>query len=139
MEAVLLHHLFTLYSKVMKINNKTNSAKTVLTISVGFILIYLITKAQWALQVAFIIGLIGVLSDYLSQKIEYLWMKLSWVLSKIVPNILLGTVFYVFLFPLSLASKIFGKKDNLKLKNKSATVYVETNKTFDKHSFENPW
>ena len=123
----------------MKINNKTNAAKTVLTISVGFLLIYLVTKLQWALQVAFIIGLIGVLSDYLSQKIEYLWMKLTWVLSKIVPNILLGAVFYIFLFPLSLVSKIFGKKDNLKLRNKSTTVFVETNKTFDKHSFENPW
>ncbi len=139
MEAALLHLLFTLYSKVMKINNKTNAAKTVLTISVGFLLIYLVTKLQWALQVAFIIGLIGVLSDYLSQKIEYLWMKLTWVLSKIVPNILLGAVFYIFLFPLSLVSKIFGKKDNLKLRNKSTTVFVETNKTFDKHSFENPW
>jgi len=123
----------------MKISNKTNAVKTVLTISVGFIVVYLVTKANWALQVALVVGLIGVLSDYLSQKIDYLWMKLTWVLSKIVPNILLGAVFYIFLFPLSLISKIFGKKDNLKLKNKSATVYVETNKTFDKHSFENPW
>ncbi len=123
----------------MKANNKTNAAKTVLTISVGFILVYLITKAHWALQVAFIVGLIGVLSDYLSKKIDYLWMKLTWILSMIVPNILLGAVFYLFLFPIALISKVFGKKDNLKLRNKSASVFVETNKTFDKHSFENPW
>jgi hypothetical protein len=123
----------------MKINNKMNPAKTVLTISVGFLLVYLVTKAQWSLQVAFIIGLVGVLSDYLSKKIEYLWMKLTWLLSKIVPNILLGAVFYIFLFPIALISRVFGKNDNLKLRNKSATVFVETNKTFDKHSFENPW
>ena len=123
----------------MKNNIKSNPAKTVLTICVGFVLVYLVTKWDWALLVALIVGLGGVLSEYLSIKIEFLWMKLTWILSKIVPNILLGAIFYLFLFPISVLSRIFGKKDPLHLKNKSNTVYVTINKDFKKAAFETPW
>lgn len=118
---------------------KTNPVKTVLIISVGFILIYIITKWNWAITVSFIIGLIGVFSTYLCRKIDYIWMKLSWLLSLIIPNILLGVIFYFFLFPISILSKLFGKKDPLFLKNKTGTTFIETKKQFSKESFEKIW
>ncbi|MDD3978461.1 MAG: hypothetical protein PHI15_09985 [Methanomicrobium sp.] len=119
--------------------NITNPAKTVLTISVGFILIFLITKWKWAISVSFIIGLIGVFSAFLSKQLDYLWMKLAWLLGLIIPNILLGIIFYIFLFPISLLSKLFGNSDPLNMKNKSDTMYKERNIQFDKASFEKPW
>lgn len=131
-------HLYFILTD-MKNKIKSNPAKTVLTISVGFIIVFLVTRLNWALTVSLVVGLIGVLSDYLSNKIDYLWMKLTWILSLIVPNILLGIVFFLFLFPVSLLSKLFGRKDPLHLKNKSDTVYVTIDRQFDKDSFENPW
>jgi hypothetical protein len=120
-------------------NFKTDPVKTVLTISVGFIVVYLLSKWRWALSVSLIVGLIGIFSPYLSRKVEFLWMKLTWLLSLILPNILLGIIFYLFLFPISLLSKLFRKKDILLLKNNYSTTFKETNKTFDKVSFEKPW
>ena len=117
---------------------RSEPAKTVLTISVGFLIVYLATKMQWALTVAVVVGLVGVLSNYLSEKIEWVWMKLTMVLSKIVPNILLSVIFYVFLFPIAMISRI-GSKDPMMLKNKGNTVFKEHKKEFDKRSFENPW
>ena len=115
-------------------NSKTNPAKTVLIISVGFILVYLISKWNWAIYVSLFIGLIGVFSDYLSQKVDFLWMKLAWVLNKIVPNILLGAIFYIFLVPISVLSRLFSKNDPLNLKNKNNSVFKDSNKSFDKTS-----
>lgn len=118
---------------------KTEPVKTMLVIAVGCSIIYALTSLNWALYVSIIIGLIGVFSSTLSSWIDTLWMKLAWVLSLIVPNILLGIVYYVFLFPMSLISKIFRKDDVLQLKNKSISTYKNSEKKFDKHSFENPW
>jgi len=66
-------------------------------------------------------------------------MKLAWVLSLIIPNILLSSIFFLFLFPIALLSRLFGKKDPLMLKNPEKSVFRNQEKKFDKSSFENPW
>lgn len=119
--------------------NKTEPIKTVLTICIGFLFIFLITKHRWAVSVSIIIGLAGLFSPYLSKKIDYLWMKLTYVLGLIVPNILLSIIFYLFLFPISLVARIFRKEDPLKLTNKLNSVYENSNVLFDKKHFEHPW
>ena len=118
---------------------KSDPVKTVLVITVGMLIVYLLTKWQWSLYIALIIGVLGVLSDYFSKKIDYVWMKLAWVMSLIVPNILLSIVFYLFLTPIALISRIFGEKDQLGLKNRQDSMFKNTNKKFDPSSFENPW
>lgn len=118
---------------------KSNPVKTMLTISVGFLVVFIITKLNWALLVALVVGLIGLFSTFLSKHIEFLWTKLAWLLGLIVPNILLSAIFYLFLFPIALLSKVFGKKDPFVLKNTTETVFVTSNKQFDENSFEKPW
>lgn len=120
-------------------NYKSEPIKTCLTISMGFIVVFLTTKAQWGLIVALTVGLIGMFSPYLSRKVDYLWMKLTQLLSLIVPNILLGAVFYLFLFPISMLSKLFGKRDPLLLKNNTDSTFTVERKEFSKTSFEKPW
>jgi hypothetical protein len=123
----------------MKTHIKSNAVKTILIISVGLVFVYLVTKWKWIIYISLIIGLIGIFSSYLSKKIDFLWMKLTWILSLIVPNIILCIVFYLLLFPLSILSKIFSKKDQLHLKNNCDSVFISINKDFDKGSFEKPW
>ena len=118
---------------------KSDPVKTCLTISVGFLVVYLITKAQWPLTVALVVGLIGMLSGFLAKKVDWLWMQLARALSFIVPNILLSAVFYLFLFPVALLARLFGKSDPLLLKNSKSSTYKAENKVFEKESFENPW
>lgn len=118
---------------------KSNPAKTMLTIAVGFIIIYLATKWSWALYVSLGVGLTGVFSHFVSEKIEFLWFKLAWLLGLIVPNIILGIIFYLFLFPISLVSKIFRKKDVLHLKNVQSSIFEPVTKNFNASTLDNPW
>jgi hypothetical protein len=118
---------------------KSNPTKTALTISMGFLVIYLISGWKWAVITSLVIGLIGVFSPFLSRKVEFLWMKLTYFLGLIVPNILLGAIFYLFLFPIAILSKLFKKKDPLFLNNHHQSTYVMANRTYAKSSFEKPW
>jgi len=117
---------------------RDTSKSTMLVISMGFLIIYLLFSLQWAVIVSLAVGLIGIVSSALSKKIEWAWMKLTRILSYIIPSILLGIIFYLFLFPLSLLSKLF-TKDPLMLSNKYSTYFVNVEKTFDKSSMEKSW
>jgi hypothetical protein len=117
----------------------TEPAQTILVICLGLIVVHLATHWRFALPIALVIGLLGAFSPTLAYWIDYLWMKLAWLLSLIVPNILLSAVFYLFLTPFALLSRIFGDRDPMRLKNTGSTMFKDSQKTFDKKSFENPW
>ncbi len=118
---------------------KSDPTKTMLTISMGFLVVYLIFRDDWALFTSIGIGLTGIFSTYLSKLIEKLWFKLAWLLSLIVPNILLTSIFYCILFPIAMLQRILAKSDTLRLKNSSSSTFTTCNKEYDKKSFENPW
>jgi len=116
-----------------------DSIKTVLIITVGFGLIYFFTELKWALYIALIIGVLGALSTKLSNLINLVWWKIAAVLSLIIPNVLLSLVFFLFLFPISLLYKIFGKNDTLQLKKNIQSLWQENNNKIDKAFFEKLW
>jgi len=118
---------------------KSDPRQTILVITLGMIVVYLAFQAKWAINTALAVGVLGLLSDTLAAKIDWLWMKLTWVLSMIVPNILLSAVFYVFLTPIAIFSRIFGDKNPLSIKNTASTLFKDHGKPFDKASFEKPW
>ena len=123
-------HSFSMSSKTI------SPFRTVLTITVGFLVVFIIIKQLWALYAALSVGLIGVFSTFLSQQIDFIWTKLSWLLSLIVPNIILTLIFYFFLFPISLLARIFRKNDPMSLKNNRTSLFIESKKTFEPTSFE---
>ena len=118
---------------------KTDPIKTVLVITVGLLLMFAITHWKWTFNAAVLIGLLGLISSFIAKQIDYLWMKLAWILSLIVPNIILSIIFYFLLTPIAFLSRLFGEKDPLNLKNKSDSLFKDYNKDFDKPSFEKPW
>lgn len=132
-------HLFILFFNQSETNMKKDTSKsTILIISMGFLVVHLVFLWYWPAIVALIVGVAGVVSSRLSRKIEWLWIKLSKLLSYIIPNILLSIVFFLFLFPLSLLSKLF-TKDPLMLSNKYDSYFVDVNKEMNKESFEKMW
>lgn len=118
---------------------KTEPIKTVLVITVGMIVLNFVFKQELFLYIALVVGIAGIASGFLAEKINFVWMKLTWILSMIVPNILMSVIFYIFLTPLALFSKLFGAKNKLFLKNTSSSLFRDYEKTFDKSSFEKPW
>lgn len=118
---------------------KTDTSKsTILIISMGFLILYLIFFWQWAVIVSLIVGIIGLISPFLRRKIEWGWMKLAKLMGYIIPNILLSIVFFLLLFPISLLSKL-NSKDPLMLSKKYKTYFIDINKEMDKQSFEKIW
>jgi hypothetical protein len=118
---------------------KSNSAKTVLIISIGFTVVFLLFESKWALNTAIIVGLLGIISNKICDVIDFLWMKLAKVLSFIVPNILLSIIFYLFLFPIAVLSRLFGNKTGLQLKKRPGSLWIERNTQVEKVSFEKMW
>jgi hypothetical protein len=124
----------------MAVSSKaTNPVKTVLIITVGFGVLFLFTKYNWMLYTAFIIGVLGAISDFLAEKIDWIWTNIGWILGKIVPNIIMTTVFYFVLTPIAFLSRLFGKKDPMDLKNTATSLFKTKGTTFSRESFEKPW
>jgi hypothetical protein len=118
---------------------KTDTSKsTVLIISMGFLALYLTFAWTWAIYISLIVGVIGIISSYLSEKTEWLWMKIAKLLGFIIPNILLSLVFILFLYPISALSKLF-RKDPLMLSREYTTYFIDIKKEIDKNSFEKLW
>ncbi len=118
---------------------KSNPPLTILTITIGFLVLYYFFEKDVLLYISMTIGLIGVFSTYLSKKIEYLWFGLARILSYIIPNVILTIIFYILLFPIALLSKLFNNKDHLNLKNNKNSLFIDNNKEFDKSYFEKMW
>lgn len=123
----------------MKDLKEIESRKTVLVIVSGALIAFVFLKHIWLLYLAISLALGAVFSSHVANGIHFVWMKLAKILSLIIPNILLSTIFYLILFPLALLSRLFGKKDPLMLKNQRESLFKTTQKKFEKTSFENPW
>jgi hypothetical protein len=117
---------------------KDTSRTTMLVISMGFLIMYLALGWKWAVYVSLGVGITGAASAYLSRKIEWAWMKLAKLLGYIMPNILLSIVFFLFLFPVALISRLFNK-DPLKLSGKYKSYFTDVTVQMDKKSFEKTW
>lgn len=117
---------------------KENAKSTMLVISTGFLALHLIYSWQWAIFVSLAAGIIGIVSPFLSRKIAWAWMKLAKLLGYLVPNILLGIVFFLILFPISLLSKLF-KKDPLMLANSYESYFIKIERESEKQDFEKIW
>jgi len=118
--------------------SKEKNLETMLTISVGFIVLFFVFEQKWLLYVALGVGLSGMFSDFLSSKISWAWFKLAELLGMIVPKILLSLVFYLFLFPIALLSRI-GNKDPMKLRKGYQSYYTDRTTEFKKQDFEKTW
>lgn len=118
---------------------KTIPAKTCLVITTCLLIIYVITGVRECLLAALLIGGAGSFSNYLARKIDYLWSKLTYVLSLIVPNILLSFIFFLLLTPIALLSRLFGEKDPLMLKRQQGSMFKDYEREMDKEYFEKTW
>lgn len=120
-------------------NIKSEPHKTVLTITLGFTIIYYFTRLEWVLFFGLGIGMVSIFSNYSLNIIVLIWAKLTWVLSLIVPNVLLSLIFFLVLFPIAMLSRLFGNDDPLSLKRQKNSLFKPVNKGFYKSSFEKTW
>lgn len=82
--------------------------------------------------------LMSLLSKWLSAKFVWLWFKLGEGMGYIMSKVILGVVFFFFLFPISVLYRMFNK-DALQLRRKDDTTYTDRSHTYTASDLENPW
>ena len=124
----------------MQSSSKNYQAKeTVLVITVGFLVLYFVFKKVVFLDAALIVGLIGVFSFYLSEKIDLMWGWLSRVMGTVSNTVLLTVVFFLVLTPMALIRRMRGK-DGLRRFDATATSnFSRREQVFEKKDLENTW
>jgi hypothetical protein len=117
---------------------KDTSKTTVLIISMGFLTIGILFSLEWALFESLAIGILGIISNTLSKKIDRIWMGFASLLNYIISPVVLGIVFYIILCPIALVSRFFVKNSSIVLEDQN-TFFITINKEFTEKSFEKPW
>ncbi len=123
----------------MIIDKNFNPYKVNLTLVSVFGLIYFFQRNEFFLYASISIGLISLISSVANDFIAKSWMKLGWIMSLIVPKIVLSLFYFLILTPIAFTSKLFGNKKYLKLKDKSQSLFEDVNKEFQPNSFEKMW
>jgi hypothetical protein len=112
--------------------------ESILAITFGFLVLYLIFDIQAFLIVSFIISGIGLFSKYLSGKVAQAWLKFALVLGTINGKIILSLIFFLILTPMALIRRLF-TKPVVKLKKEEVTMYTLRNHTYTGADIENVW
>ena len=118
---------------------KSNPSLTVLTIVFGLLFFNYFLENDIIFYVCLSLSGIGVFSHKTSIVIEKIWFKSSYILSQIIPNVLLLLIFFLILTPIALLSKLFNFQTNFNSNNNQKTTFITQNKSFDKNSFERAW
>jgi len=118
---------------------KSNPSLTLLTIIFGLLFLNYFLENKIVFYFSLLLSGIGVFSVKVSKLIEKIWFKIAYILSQLVPNILLSLIFYFVLTPLAILSKLFNSKTEYLSINNQDTAFKSQNKVFDKKSFERAW
>lgn len=118
--------------------SKEKVTGTLLAIVTGFVVLYLIFDREWLLYVSAVAGIGGLLSGAFGQLIHRFWMGLAKGLGFVNAHLLLGAIFFLLLFPISLLFRL-KNRDPLQLKKGKDSYFKIRNHTFVKKDLENPW
>jgi hypothetical protein len=125
--------------------NREKKVEAILAIVVGFLALYFIFgvwkgfQVDWMLWVCLVVGVLSMVSDTVMNLITSAWFKFAEILGNYVTGpILLGLVFFVVLFPISVLARIFGP-DNLMKKRREDSYYVDRDHAYETKDIENIW
>ena len=140
MAEVLSHRLFIHYFNMQFSNrkNETNAAaKTAITLILACLLGALYFQIIWLIKVAILLALLALISDTLTVYIHRGWMYLAKILGYIVPNILMGLLFYLVLTPVGILSRI--GKNTMGIKKSNESMFKTVNRKYEASMLEKMW
>ena len=118
---------------------KAKIFETILTITAGLLVFYLIFRIDALLYSAIGVAIAGLFSRLLGGIITKLWLKLAEYLGMISSPILLSIVYYLLLTPIALLYRLFNRSKSMLKKPKLPGCYFERNHHYIPDDFENPW
>ena len=119
--------------------SRIEELKAELTITAGFLVLFLLFKKDAFLYVALGVAITALVFPFFGKGIVWLWYKLAEVLGWINSRILLSLVFFLILYPVSLLYKLV-TKNPLKLKERNDnTLYQTRNHLYKEEDFKYTW
>jgi hypothetical protein len=113
--------------------------KTILVIVTGLIALSLILKIELLTKIALAVGLLSIFIPLAAKGIEWVWLKLAMMLGWTNSKVLLSVIYFGFLMPIALFSRVF-TNDPLTLKGrKAASLFIPRNHTYKKDDLKNVW
>jgi len=88
---------------------------------------------------ALVIGLAGILSSWLSEKIDLVWNKLSLLSGRISNTLLLTLIFFLVLTPVGLFRRLLGKGGMMRVREGQESNFTDREHSFIKEDLENVW
>lgn len=119
-------------------SNNSNSYKSVLVIVTGFYGIGWLFKSVYFEYLSIGIALMSLLLPFTVPYLLNLWNKIGNIIGWINTRIILGIIFYLILFPISLLYK-FKKRNMLKGSKDSASMFKERNHEYTREDLTFPW
>jgi flagellar biosynthesis protein FlhB len=122
---------------------RAKELETILTLCVALVVLFFLTKKQHAyyLTLSVILGVTGLSSTFLTSKISWAWLKMGELMGAVTGKIILSIVFFGFLFPVALVSRVFSNnRKSLQLeKSKGNSYYFTRNHKFEAKDLKNVW
>lgn len=113
--------------------------KTILVIVTGLLAFSLLFEIPWLGKIALAIGLLSIFIPLAAKGIEWLWLKLALALGWTNSRILLSVIYFGFLMPIALISRVF-TKDPLSINGrKASSLFISRNQTYKKGDLSNIW
>jgi len=113
--------------------------ETVLVITVGFMVLYLVFRSKIFIDISLAIGAAGILSNYLSERIDWVWSKLSAVLAVVSNTVLLTLVFILVLTPMAVVRRLRRKDAMTRFDPSAASNFVARDHRFVPKDLEQTW
>lgn len=113
--------------------------ETILVLVLACGVFFWLTKNNYLLLAAAVIGAVGLFIPSAAKGIHWAWMKLAQGMGYVMSKVILSIVFFVFMLPIAAISRLFTKNKNVQMKAGAATYFKERNFTYDKESLENVW
>jgi hypothetical protein len=123
-------------------SNRAKELETILVLCVACVVFYFFTHKQhlYLLRLSVLLGLIGMFSNYLTAKISWAWLKLGDLMGAVMGKVILSLVFFVFLFPIAMLSRLFGgSKNPLQLKKTGNSYYFTRNHKYEAKDLKDVW
>lgn len=117
--------------------------KDILTMSAGFLILHVLVRKNLLIKDILLylgigIPVISLLSSFVAEKIVWGWYKLAQGLGYVNSRIILSLIFFVFLTPLALLSRL-KKGDSLHLKKSDGSYFITRNHPYSKKDLEKMW
>lgn len=113
--------------------------QTIIVIILALLVGWKWTSSMFFFYATIILSIVVLFSERAMVGVDFLWMKLTWLLSLIIPRVILSLLFYFFLTPLAFLSRIFGDGDPLQLKRPTNSMFRVEEPLPGATSFEKMW